>query len=85
MFEKIISYIDIYTVLSFIFTYLICSINPAIEICKKKTGQDIRKLGSGNAGSANAMRVLRKITGDSCCNTRYCKSIRKLCDYFNNL
>lgn len=59
MIEKIISYIDIYTILTFLFTYFICSINPAIEICKKKTGQDIRKLGSGNAGSANAMRVLR--------------------------
>ena len=57
--SQIGSFINIYTVLTFLFTYFVCSINPAIEICKKKTGQDIRKLGSGNAGSANAMRVLR--------------------------
>lgn len=50
--------INLYTVLSFLIVYFICSINPAIEICKRKTGEDIRKLGSGNAGTANAMRVL---------------------------
>lgn len=50
-------------IITFVVSYLICSINPAIIICKKKTGQDIRKLGSGNAGSANAMRVLGKILG----------------------
>ncbi|MDD3303854.1 MAG: glycerol-3-phosphate acyltransferase [Clostridia bacterium] len=50
--------IDFYTILTFLVVYLICSINPAIEVCKRKTGEDIRKLGSGNAGTANAMRVL---------------------------
>ena len=40
--------------------YLICSLNPAIIICKRKTGQDIRTLGSGNAGTTNAIRVLGK-------------------------
>ena len=50
--------IILYTVLTFLIVYFICSINPAIEICKRKTGEDIRKLGSGNAGTANAMRVL---------------------------
>ena len=50
--------INLYTVLTFLIVYFICSINPAIEICKRKTGEDIRKLGSGNAGTANAMRVL---------------------------
>ena len=54
---------SIYSIVVFIITYLICSINPAIEICKKKTGEDIRKLGSGNAGTANAMRVLGKPLG----------------------
>ena len=49
---------NFYTVCIFIITYLICSINPAIIICKLKTGEDIRKLGSGNAGTANAMRIL---------------------------
>lgn len=53
----------LFIILTFVITYLVCSINPAIEICKKKTGQDIRKLGSGNAGSANAMRVLGKMLG----------------------
>ena len=42
----------VYMVVAFIITYLICSVNPAIEICKLKTGEDIRKLGSGNAGTA---------------------------------
>lgn len=54
---------SIYIISIFIITYLICSINPAIEICKRKTGEDIRKLGSGNAGTANAMRVLGKPLG----------------------
>lgn len=53
----------VYMVVAFTITYLICSVNPAIEICKLKTGEDIRKLGSGNAGTANAMRVLGKPLG----------------------
>lgn len=53
----------IYMLVAFFITYLICSVNPAIEICKLKTGEDIRKLGSGNAGTANAMRVLGKPLG----------------------
>lgn len=55
--------VNFYTVTIFLIIYFICSINPAIEICKRKTGEDIRKLGSGNAGSANAMRVLGRILG----------------------
>ena len=54
---------NLYTVTIFLITYFICSINPAIIICKKKTGEDIRKLGSGNAGTSNAMRVLGKPLG----------------------
>lgn len=54
---------NIFTIVIFLITYFICSINPAIIICKKVTGQDIRKLGSGNAGSANAMRVLGRVRG----------------------
>lgn len=53
----------LYIILIFSITYLICSVNPAIEICKRKTGEDIRKLGSGNAGTANAMRVLGRVLG----------------------
>lgn len=55
--------LNIYVILTFLITYFICSVNPSIIICKKKTGQDIRKLGSGNAGTANAMRVLGKPLG----------------------
>ena len=54
---------NIFNIVIFLITYFICSINPAIIICKKVTGQDIRKLGSGNAGSANAMRVLGRVRG----------------------
>ncbi|MEG2311026.1 MAG: glycerol-3-phosphate 1-O-acyltransferase PlsY [Clostridia bacterium] len=54
---------NFFTVIVVLITYFVCSINPAIEICKFKTGQDIRKLGSGNAGTANAMRVLGKPIG----------------------
>lgn len=53
----------VYKVCIFVITYLICSINPAIIFCKLKTGEDIRKLGSGNAGTANAMRVLGRPLG----------------------
>ena len=44
----------------FIFSYLICSINPAIILSKKVIGTDIRKVGSGNAGTTNAMRTMGK-------------------------
>ncbi len=54
---------NLYTISIFLITYLICSINPAIILCKRKTGEDIRKLGSGNAGTANAIRVLGKPLG----------------------
>ena len=54
---------SIYTICIFFIAYFICSINPAIIICKKKTGEDIRRLGSGNAGTANTMRVLGKPLG----------------------
>ncbi|MEG1705673.1 MAG: glycerol-3-phosphate 1-O-acyltransferase PlsY [Clostridia bacterium] len=53
----------IYNVVIFAITYLICSISPSIEICKRKTGQDIRDLGSGNAGTTNSIRVLGKFMG----------------------
>ncbi len=53
----------VYNVAIFIITYLICSISPSIEICKLKTGEDIRNLGSGNAGTTNSIRVLGKFMG----------------------
>ena len=47
-------------IIIFFICYLICAINPAIEICRRKTGQDIRDLGSGNAGTTNSVRVMGK-------------------------
>lgn len=41
-----------------VLAYLIGSINPAIIVCRKSMGCDIRKLGSGNAGSTNAFRTM---------------------------
>lgn len=46
--------------LVFIFAYLICSINPAIILSKRVIGMDIRKVGSGNAGTTNAIRTMGK-------------------------
>ncbi|MCL2638641.1 MAG: glycerol-3-phosphate 1-O-acyltransferase PlsY [Oscillospiraceae bacterium] len=40
--------------------YLICSINPAIIVTKIKSGEDIRKLGSGSAGLTNVLRTQGK-------------------------
>jgi len=53
----------IYNIVIFAITYLICSISPSIEICKRKTGEDIRNLGSGNPGTTNSIRVLGKFMG----------------------
>jgi len=53
----------IYNIIFFAITYLICSISPSIQICKMKTGEDIRNLGSGNAGTTNSIRVLGKFMG----------------------
>lgn len=47
----------------FLCTYLICAINPAIILSKKIIGTDIRKVGSGNAGTTNAMRTMGKRWG----------------------
>lgn len=54
---------NVYTIILFLISYFICSVNPAIIICKFKTGEDIRRLGSGNAGTANTMRVLGRPLG----------------------
>jgi glycerol-3-phosphate acyltransferase PlsY len=40
--------------------YLLCSINPAIIVTKIKSGEDIRKIGSGNAGFTNVLRTQGK-------------------------
>jgi len=40
--------------------YLICAVNPAIIVTKIKSGGDIRKIGSGNAGLTNTLRTQGK-------------------------
>ena len=50
-------------VFTFITAYLIAAINPAILISKKVLKQDIRNLGSKNAGTTNAIRTMGKGMG----------------------
>lgn len=41
--------------------YLISSVNSAIIVTKIKSGEDIRKIGSGNAGLTNTLRTQGKL------------------------
>ena len=41
--------------------YLLCGINSAIIVTKIKSGEDIRTLGSGNAGLTNTLRTQGKL------------------------
>ena len=50
-------------IITFIIGYLIAAINPAIVISKKVLKQDIRNLGSKNAGTTNAIRTMGKGIG----------------------
>ena len=50
---------DLYDVLMILAAYLIGNISPAI-ILGKISGVDIKKEGSGNAGTTNVLRVLGK-------------------------
>ncbi|MBO5477388.1 MAG: glycerol-3-phosphate acyltransferase [Clostridia bacterium] len=54
---------NIYYILIFIVVYAICMFNPAITICKKKTGADIRRTGNMDAGIVNAFKVLGRPLG----------------------
>ena len=47
--------------LAAVIPYLICGINTAIIVTKIKSGQDIRTLGSGNAGLTNTLRTQGKL------------------------
>lgn len=51
--------VDLYFVLSIVIAYLLGSISPSILLAKAK-GIDIKKEGSGNAGTTNTLRVLGK-------------------------
>ncbi|WP_316607352.1 glycerol-3-phosphate 1-O-acyltransferase PlsY [uncultured Ruminococcus sp.] len=44
------------TIATMLIAYLLGSLSPAIIITKLKTGKDIRKMGSGNAGFTNVLR-----------------------------
>ena len=46
--------------------YLLCGINTAIIVTKIKTGEDIRTLGSGNAGLTNTLQNAGKDSGTFC-------------------
>ena len=50
-------------IISFAIAYLVCSLSPAIIICDKVKRKDIRKYGSKNAGTTNAIRVMGKFWG----------------------
>ncbi len=56
---------DLKTILCFVaavvIPYLISGVNSAIIVTKIKTGEDIRKIGSGNAGLTNTLRTQGKI------------------------
>lgn len=41
--------------------YLLCGVNTAIIVTKIKTGEDIRTMGSGNAGLTNTLRTQGKL------------------------
>lgn len=55
MFENV----DLYFVLAIVIAYLLGSISPSTLLAKAK-GLDIKKEGSGNAGTTNTLRVLGK-------------------------
>ncbi|MBQ8042970.1 MAG: glycerol-3-phosphate 1-O-acyltransferase PlsY [Clostridia bacterium] len=50
-------------IFTFVISYLVAAINPAIVISKRLLKQDIRNLGSGNAGTTNAIRTMGKGIG----------------------
>ena len=50
-------------IFSFVIAYLIAAINPAIVLSKKLLKDDIRNLGSKNAGTTNAIRTMGKGIG----------------------
>lgn len=50
-------------IFTFVISYLIAAINPAIVLSKRLLKQDIRNLGSKNAGTTNAIRTMGKGIG----------------------
>ena len=54
---------NIKIILIFIVVYCICMVNPAIIICKAKNKTDIRRIGSMDAGTNNAFKILGVLLG----------------------
>ena len=52
-----------FNIFTFILSYLVAAINPAIIVSKIVLKQDIRELGSKNAGTTNAIRTMGKGIG----------------------
>ena len=50
-------------ILTFVISYLIAALSPAIIISKRVLKKDIRELGSKNAGTTNAIRTMGKGIG----------------------
>ncbi|MCL2512400.1 MAG: glycerol-3-phosphate 1-O-acyltransferase PlsY [Oscillospiraceae bacterium] len=50
----------LFFIASGIAAYLICSVNPALIITEIKLKEDIREIGSGNAGMTNVLRAAGK-------------------------
>lgn len=48
-------------VITAVLPYLLCGVNSAIIVTKIKTGNDIRTMGSGNAGLTNTLRTQGKL------------------------
>ncbi len=48
-------------IIAAILPYLLCGVNSAIIVTKIKTGEDIRTMGSGNAGLTNTLRTQGKL------------------------
>ena len=52
-----------FSIFTFVICYLIAAISPSIIISKRVLKQDIRELGSGNAGTTNSIRTMGKGIG----------------------
>lgn len=48
-------------IITAVLPYLLCGVNSAIIVTKIKTGEDIRTMGSGNAGLTNTLRTQGKL------------------------
>lgn len=61
--------------LPFFLAFLVGSLPTSYLLVKWKTGQDIRKLGSGNAGATNVFRTVGRAEGCTVLFIDFCKSL----------